>query len=132
VLARATIRYRRGAELNLVAGATGRRFVVRRGRHLRKCGLRVPDEVAGPIASGDKLGEVDVCRGKEKLATLPVVAAADVPAAGLGVRTKDHFTSPWILLLVLFVALAGTVGLNRLRRRSSNGRRGSRGEPEAA
>ena len=43
------------------------------------CGLRVPDEVAGPIASGDKLGEVDVCRGKEKLATLPVVAAADVP-----------------------------------------------------
>jgi D-alanyl-D-alanine carboxypeptidase (penicillin-binding protein 5/6) len=132
VLARATIRYRRGAELNLVAGATRRRFVVRRGRHLRKCGLRVPDEVAGPIASGDKLGEVDVCRGKEKLATLPVVAAADVPAAGLGVRTKDRFTSPWILLLVLFVALAGTVGLNRLRRRSSNGRRGSRGEPEAA
>jgi D-alanyl-D-alanine carboxypeptidase (penicillin-binding protein 5/6) len=132
VLARATIRYRRGAELELVAGDTRRRFVVRRGRHLRKCGLRVPDEVAGPIASGDKLGEVDVCRGKEKLATLPVVAAADVPAAGLGVRTKDRFTSPWILLLVLFVALAGTVGLNRLRRRSSNGRRGSRGEPEAA
>jgi serine-type D-Ala-D-Ala carboxypeptidase (penicillin-binding protein 5/6) len=132
VLGRATIRYRRGAELELVAGNTNRRFVVRRGRHLRKCGLRVPDEVAGPIASGDKLGEVDICRGKEKLATLPVVAAADVPAAGLGVRTKDRFTSPWILLLVLFVALAGTVGLNRLRRRSSNGRRGSRGEPEAA
>ena len=39
------------------------------------------DQVAGPIASGDKLGEVDVCRGKEKLATLPVVAAADVPTA---------------------------------------------------
>jgi serine-type D-Ala-D-Ala carboxypeptidase (penicillin-binding protein 5/6) len=132
VLARVTIRYRRGAELELVAGDTSRRFVVRRGKQLRKCGLRVPDEVAGPIESGDKLGEVDICRGKTKLTTLPVVAAADVPAAGLGVRTKDRFTSPWILLLVVLVALAGTVGLNRLRRRSSNGRRGSRGEPEAA
>ena len=106
--------------------------MVRRGRHLRTCGLRVPHEVAGPIASGDKLGEVDVCRGKAKLATLPVVAAADVPAAGLGVRTKDRFTSPWILLLVLFVALAGTVGLSRLRRRSPTAAAARAAEPEAA
>jgi serine-type D-Ala-D-Ala carboxypeptidase (penicillin-binding protein 5/6) len=132
VLARATIRYRRGAELALVPGDTSRRFVVRRGQRLRKCGLRVPSDVAGPIARGDKLGEVDVCRGKAKLATLPVVASADVPEAGLAVRTKDRFTSPWILLLVFLTALAGTVSLNRVRRRGSNGRRGSRGEPEAA
>ena len=131
VLARPTIRYRRGAELALVAGDTSRRFVVRRGQHLRKCGLRVPDDVAGPLARGDKLGEVDICRGKTKLATLPVVASADVPAAGLAVRTKDRFTSPWTLLLVFLVVAAGTVGLNRARRRGA-GRRGSRGEPEAA
>ena len=93
-LARAAIRYRRGAELELVVGDTTRRFVVRRGQHLRKCGLRVPSEVAGPISRGQKLGEVDVCRGKRKLATLPVVASADVPAAGLAVRTKDRFTRP--------------------------------------
>jgi D-alanyl-D-alanine carboxypeptidase (penicillin-binding protein 5/6) len=131
VLARPTIRYRRGAQLALVAGGTSRRFVVRRGQHLRKCGLRVPDDVAGPLSRGDKLGEVDVCRGKTRLATLPVVASADVPAAGLAVRTKDRFTSPWTLLLVFLVVAGGTVGLSRARRRGT-GRRGSRGEPEAA
>jgi D-alanyl-D-alanine carboxypeptidase (penicillin-binding protein 5/6) len=133
VLARAAIRYRRGAELSLVVGDTSRRFVVRRGQRLRRCGLRVPGDVEGPIARGEKLGEVDVCRGKRKLATLPVVASADVPQAGLAVRTKDRFTRPWTLLLVVLLALGGTVGLARVRRRGSNGRRGSRGgEPEVA
>ena len=131
VLARATIQYRRGAQLALVAGDTTRRFVIRRGQHLRRCGLHVPHAVAGPLSHGDKLGEVDICRGATKLATLPVVASADVPAASFAVRTKDRFTSPWILLLVFLTATAGTVALNRARRRS-NGRRGSRGEPEAA
>ena len=133
VLARAAIRYRRGAELGLVVGDTTRRFVVRRGQRLRRCGLRVPSDVEGPIARGAKLGEVDVCRGKHKLATLPVVASADVPQAGLAVRTKDRFTRPWTLLLVVLLSLGATVGLARVRRRGSNGRRGSRGgEPEAA
>jgi len=131
-LARAAIKYRRGAELALLVGDTSRRFVVRRGQELRRCGLRVPSEVAGPITRGQKLGEVDVCRGKRKLATLPVVSSADVPAAGLAVRTKDRFTRPWALLLVALVALSGTVLLTRVRRRGSGGRRGSRGEPEAA
>ena len=132
VLATAPIKYRRGAELELVAGDTARRFVIRRGQHLRRCGLRVPSDVAGPIARGQKLGEVDVCHGKKKLATMPVVASADVPAASLGVRTKDRFTRPWTLILVVLIALSGTVLLTRVRRRGSGGRRGSRGEPEAA
>ena len=131
-LARAAIRYRRGAELVLVPGDTARRFIVRRGQRLRHCGLRVPSEVSGPISRGQKLGELDVCRGKRKLATLPVVAEADVPAAGLAVRTKDRFTQPWTLALAALVALAGTVGLARVRRRGPGGRRGSRREPEAA
>jgi serine-type D-Ala-D-Ala carboxypeptidase (penicillin-binding protein 5/6) len=131
-LARAAIKYRRGAELALVVGDTSRRFVLRRGQRVRKCGLRVPSEVAGPIRRGQKLGEVDVCRGKRKLATLPVVSSADVPEAGLAVRTKDRFTRPWALLLVALVALSGTVLLTRVRRRGSGGRRGSRREPEAA
>ena len=46
--------------------------------------------------------------------------------------TKDRFTRPWALLLVALVALSGTVLLTRVRRRGSGGRRGSRGEPEAA
>jgi D-alanyl-D-alanine carboxypeptidase (penicillin-binding protein 5/6) len=132
VLARAPIRYRRGAELSLVVGDTARRFVIRRGQHLRRCGLRVPTEVAGPITRGQKLGEVDVCRGEKKTATLPVVSSADVPEAGLAVRTKDRFTRPWTLLLVVLLGLGCTVGLSRIRRRGSGGRRGSRGEPETA
>jgi serine-type D-Ala-D-Ala carboxypeptidase (penicillin-binding protein 5/6) len=106
--------------------------VIRRGQHLRRCGLRAPSDVAGPISRGQKLGEVDVCHGKKKLATMPVVASADVPAASLGVRTKDRFTRPWTLILVVLIALSGTVLLTRVRRRGSGGRRGSRGEPEAA
>jgi D-alanyl-D-alanine carboxypeptidase (penicillin-binding protein 5/6) len=131
-LARAAIKYRRGAELALVVGDTSRRFVIRRGTRLRRCGLRVPTEVEGPISRGQKLGEVDVCRGRKKLATLPVVSSADVPEAGLAVRTKDRFTRPWALLLVVLVGLGGTLALTRVRRRGSGGRRGSRREPEAA
>jgi D-alanyl-D-alanine carboxypeptidase (penicillin-binding protein 5/6) len=132
VLARAAIRYRRGAELALVVGDTGRRFVIRRGTRLRRCGLRVPADVEGPVRRGQKLGEVDVCRGDDKLATLPVVASADVPEAGLAVRTKDRFTRPGTLLIAALIGLGGTLGLARVRRRGSGGRRGSRREPEAA
>ncbi len=133
VLARVPIEYRRGAELALVVGDTSRRFVIRRGQHLRRCALRVPTEVSGPVMRGQKLGEVDICRGeKKKIATLPVVASADVPDAGFAVRTKDRFTRPWTLLLVVMLGLACTLGLSRMRRRGSGGRRGSRGEPEAA
>jgi len=132
VLATAPIKYRRGAELELVVGDARRRFVIRRGQHLRRCGLRVPSDVAGPLSRGQKLGEVDVCRGKRKLATLPVVSSADVPVASLGVRTKDRFTRPWTLMLAVLIALGGTVLLTRGRRRGSGGRRGSRREPEAA
>ena len=132
VLARAPIRFRRGAELALVVGDTARRFVVRRGQRLRRCGLRTPSEVTGPIRRGQTLGKVDVCRGNRKLATLPVVASSDVPEAGIAVRTKDWFTRPWTLGLVVLATLGCTVALARVRRRGSNGRRGSRREAEAA
>jgi serine-type D-Ala-D-Ala carboxypeptidase (penicillin-binding protein 5/6) len=134
VLARAPIRYRRGAELDLIAGDSSRRFVVRTGERLRRCGLDAPAEVAGPIRRGQALGKVRICRGKKKIATLPLVASADVPAASTAVRTKDWFTRPLTLVLVVLLGLAGSVLLARARRRGSNRRRGSRAErePEAA
>jgi D-alanyl-D-alanine carboxypeptidase (penicillin-binding protein 5/6) len=133
VLARAQIRYRRGAELELVAGS-GRRFVVRKGRELKRCGLEAPSEVTGPIRRGQKLGKLKICRGKREIATLPLVASADVPKAGLGVRTKDWFTRPLTLMLVVLLGLGGSVLLARARRRGAHGRRRSRrdSEPEAA
>jgi D-alanyl-D-alanine carboxypeptidase (penicillin-binding protein 5/6) len=133
VVARVPIRYRRGAELNLVP-AGSRHFVVRRGQSLKRCGVKAPTEVSGPVARGKTLGELAICRGKRKIATLRLVAAADVPKAGLAVRTKDWFTRPLTLLVVFLAGLGGSVLLARARRRGPNGRRGSSRdrEPEAA
>jgi D-alanyl-D-alanine carboxypeptidase (penicillin-binding protein 5/6) len=132
VLARAEIQFRRGAELELVAGDTSRRFVVRRGRALRRCGLEAPTEVSGLIRRGQALGKLGICRGERRIATLPVVAGADVPEAGMVVRTQDWFSRPLTLVLVVLAGLGGSVLLARTRARGSNGRRGSREEPEAA
>ena len=133
VLARAPIRYRRGAVLDLVAGANARRFVVRRGQALRRCGLETPSEVEGPIRRGQALGKLRVCRGGKHIATLPVVASDDVPKAGAAVRTKDWFTRPLTLVLVVMFGLGGSVLLARVRRRGPQGRRSRADrEPEAA
>jgi D-alanyl-D-alanine carboxypeptidase (penicillin-binding protein 5/6) len=132
VLTRVAIRYRRGAELGLVAGRSRRRLVLRRGRRLTRCGLRAPAEVAGPIRRGQRLGSVDVCRGRRRVARVALVAAAAVPAAGLAQQTKDWFTRPFSLLVVILAGLGGTVLLARTRGGGSNGRRRARREPEAA
>jgi D-alanyl-D-alanine carboxypeptidase (penicillin-binding protein 5/6) len=132
VLARVPIRFRRGAELALVPQRTSRRFVVRTGSRLRQCGLDAPAEVSGPIRRGERLGSVHVCRGERRLVTIPLVADAAVPEAGVAQRTKDAFTRPWALLAAALAALGGTVLLARSRRRGSNGGRRPRGEPEAA
>lgn len=132
VLTRVPIRYRRGAELGLVAERSRRRLVLRRGRRLTRCGLRAPTEVTGPIRRGQRLGSVDACRGRRRVARVALVATAAVPAAGVGQQTKDWFTRPFSLLVVVLAGLGGTVLLARRRRGGSNGRRGARREPEAA
>jgi len=115
-----------------VSGDPARRFVVRRGQSLRQCGLDAPAEVAGPIRRGQRLGKLHVCRGDRRVATLPVVASADVPEASAAVRTKDWFTRPAALLVLFVAGVGGSVLLARARRRGPNDRRRSRREPEAA
>jgi serine-type D-Ala-D-Ala carboxypeptidase (penicillin-binding protein 5/6) len=132
VLARVPIRYRRGAELALVTGSGGRRIVVRSEERLRRCGVRTPAEVTGPIRRGQRLGTVEVCRGTTRVAQVALIAAAAVPVAGMGQQTKDWFTRPFSLLVVVLAVLAGTVLLTTLRGRGSNSRRRARREPEAA
>ncbi len=131
VLARVPIRFRRGAELGFVAERSTRRLVVRRGERLRRCGLEHPAEVAGPIRRGARLGHVDICRGRRHVARVPLVAAAAVPAAGLGQRTKDWFTRPFSLLAVVLAGVGATFPVARRRRSGPQGRRRAR-EPEAA
>jgi D-alanyl-D-alanine carboxypeptidase (penicillin-binding protein 5/6) len=112
------IRYRRGAELELVVGPNGERTVV--PRHHR--GLvsiqprRFPSHVSGPIPYGQKLGEADVLQDGRKIATVPLVASGEVPAAGLAQRTKSWFTTP-VGVILAFAVLSGTVLLARSRRR---------------
>jgi D-alanyl-D-alanine carboxypeptidase (penicillin-binding protein 5/6) len=112
------IRYRRGAELELVVGPNGERTVVPRHRrdlvtlHAR----RFPSQVSGPIASGQRLGEADVLQDGRKIATVPLVASGEVPSAGLAQRTKSWFTKPLGVILA-FAVLSATVLLARSRRR---------------
>jgi D-alanyl-D-alanine carboxypeptidase (penicillin-binding protein 5/6) len=112
------IRYRRGAELELMVGPNGERTVVPKHRrdlvtiHPR----RFPSQVAGPIEFGQELGEADVLQDGRKIATVPLVASGEVPAADLAQRTKSWFSTPLGVILA-FAGLSCTVLLARTRRR---------------
>jgi len=112
------IRYRRGAELELVVGFNGERTVVPKHQRDRVTikPTTFPREVAGPIAAGEKLGEAQVLQDGRKIATVPLVASGEVPAAGVAQRTKSWFATP-IGVLIGFVVVGGTVVLARRRRR---------------
>ena len=128
------IRYRRGAELELVIGANGQRTVVPRGRRdlVTVVPRRYPSQVQGPIGSGAQLGEADVLQDGRKIATVPLVANGEVPAAGAAQRTKSWFATPLGVILA-FAVLTGTVLLARNRRRPRGpGRRRAREEAGVA
>jgi D-alanyl-D-alanine carboxypeptidase (penicillin-binding protein 5/6) len=112
------IRYRRGAELELVVGPNGERTVVRRGERdtVAVVPTRYPSEVEGPIAYGQELGEADVLQDGRKIATVALVAATEVPKADLAQRTKTWFSRPLAVVLA-FAVLSGTVLVARRRRR---------------
>jgi D-alanyl-D-alanine carboxypeptidase (penicillin-binding protein 5/6) len=118
------IRYRRGAELELVVGRNGERTIVPRGERERVTikPLRYPAEVEGPIAFGTELGTAAVLQDGRRIATVPLMAATEVPAAGVVQRTKAWFTRP-IGVVLAFAVLSGTVLLARWRRRSGGPRR---------
>jgi D-alanyl-D-alanine carboxypeptidase (penicillin-binding protein 5/6) len=118
------IRYRRGAELSLVASRTVKR-VVPRG-HRGDVTTRVvgkPDDVAGPIVAGQSFGAVELLQGGRVVGRIPLVAGSSVPAADLEQKAKSWFTSPLPLLLA-FAVLAGTVLVATLLRKAvRDGRR---------
>jgi serine-type D-Ala-D-Ala carboxypeptidase (penicillin-binding protein 5/6) len=77
--------------------------------------VSVPREVSGPLARGQRLGEAEVRQDGRRVATIPLVAAAAVPEAGVAERTKTWFTRPPVVVLA-FAVLGGTVLLARRRR----------------
>ena len=124
------IRHRRGAELALATGR-GVRRTVRADARVRTRDVGVPDEVAGPIERGQRLGWREVRVDGELVARLPIEATAYVPAAGLVQRTKDWFTRP-LALLAAVAALGGSVLVARRLRQGPARRRATQSEPEAA
>jgi D-alanyl-D-alanine carboxypeptidase (penicillin-binding protein 5/6) len=118
------IRYRRGAELELMIGQNGERTIVPRGERHRVTyrALEYPSEVEGPIVAGQELGTAEVLQDGRRIGTVPLVASAEVPAAGLAQRTKSWFTRP-IGVVLAFAVLSGTVLLARRRRHPGGPRR---------
>ena len=128
------IRYRRGAELELVVGANGERTVVPKHQRERVTikPTKYPREVQGPIAFHAVLGEADVLQDGRKIATVPLVASGEVPAAGAAQRTKSWFATP-LGVLIGFIVVSGTVILARRRRRPRGpGRKRAREEAGVA
>jgi D-alanyl-D-alanine carboxypeptidase (penicillin-binding protein 5/6) len=128
------IRYRRGAELDLMVGPNGERTVIPRGREelLTIRAIRYPTEVEGPIPYGTRLGMAEVLQDGRRIATVPLIGIADVPAAGLAVRTKSWFSTP-IGVVLAFAVLSATVLLaRRWRRARGPGQRPAREEARAA
>ena len=126
--ARPPIRYRRGAELPLVAAGAVRR-VVRRGDPPPQVEVTgVPERVEGPIRRGQRVGaaSVRVRQDSRVLAEVPLVAAAAVSEAGFDQRVKDLVTRPYVPVALLAAAIGSVLAVRALRRGRNRSRRRDR------
>ena len=130
IVATPEIRYRRGATVSLVTEGSVKR-TVRAGAEITIHDVGVPKEVTGPIRRGQRFGYREVLADGKRIAAVPIVSSAPVPAADLPQRTKDWFTRPLALLLAALV-LGGTVLTARRVRRGPPPSRTPSEEPEAA
>ena len=123
ILDRVPIRFRPGAELELVASRTVKRRVLRGGGGFERKLLDVPEEVEGPIREGQRFGTIEVFYRGKRIARVPLVAGDSVAEAGAARRAKEFFTRPSTVAL-LGVALLAAVMISLLMRR----RAGTEGE----
>jgi D-alanyl-D-alanine carboxypeptidase (penicillin-binding protein 5/6) len=130
IVATPEIEYRRGATLRLVTEGSVKR-TVHAGANVTINDVGVPDSVGGAVKRGQRFGYREVLADGKRIAAVPIVSAASVPAADLPQRTKDWFTRPLALLLAGGGGGATVLVARRLRRRRPR-RRPPRQEPEAA
>ena len=94
------IRYRRGAQLELVTDGSRHAHGAASAPASPPATSACPAEVGGPdprAARGS--GAREVLADGELIAVVPVVASASVPEAGPAQKTKDWFTKPLALVL---------------------------------
>ena len=127
VLARVPVRFRGDARLPLVATRTVRRIVPVGEPGAVRLSVTAPRRVQGPLRRGRRLGRVEVRQGGRLVASVPLVAAREVPAPPLVRRSRTGFWTAVVLLVV--AALAGSVLLTRRRRLPRPGRRGQEARP---
>ena len=113
-LARAGLRHR-DAQVPLVA-ASSVRGVVRRGRRPQVRLVGAPEELAGPLGAGARVGSVEVRLGGRVIGRSALVTARAVRAATVGERLTSVRALPAALALVAGL-VACTVLLVLLRRR---------------
>ena len=117
-LERVPIRYRRGAEMSLVAERTVRRVVPRGQRgNVEAVPVDVPEVVDGPIVAGQSFGSAEIRQNGRVVGKVALVAASSIAGADLEQKAESWFTGP-IPILIAFALLAGTVMVARQLRRS--------------
>ncbi|HEU5142067.1 MAG TPA: D-alanyl-D-alanine carboxypeptidase family protein, partial [Solirubrobacterales bacterium] len=121
VLAEPSIRWS-GGELPLRAARTVA-IGVRRGQRLTVA-VRAPDEVEGPLRSGAVLGRATVLVDGMRAATVPLLAAHEVPEATDLERLRSTVIDNALWPLLAVFAILMLVGY--LRRRRHGGRRRAR------
>jgi D-alanyl-D-alanine carboxypeptidase (penicillin-binding protein 5/6) len=114
-LAKVKLAYRGDDTVRVVAGKTDRRTLPR-GERTQMRLVGVPEELDGPLPAGARAGTAEFRVGGRVVASVPLVTARPVEAAGLGTRLASRLSAPSTMLLL---GLLGgcTVLLVALRRR---------------
>jgi D-alanyl-D-alanine carboxypeptidase (penicillin-binding protein 5/6) len=127
VYARPTVRHRSDERVDVVATRSVRRLVDRAARV--RVVAQVPDELAGPLPRGARVGTLTVRAGGRALARVPLVTRVAVPEVGLLERLARGVARPGSLVAIVAM-LGGAAGL--LMRRRGAMRRRRRADMEAA
>jgi serine-type D-Ala-D-Ala carboxypeptidase (penicillin-binding protein 5/6) len=116
VMARPTVRYSPGKHAIVIASSDYIR-VFARSSHVR-VRVKVPSELAGPIAKGARVGTAYVLQNGRIVATVPLVLASALPAVSPLTIAAEFLLRPGTLLAVGLLICAALVAAALWRQRS--------------
>ena len=113
-LARADVEYR--DEHAALVPRRSAVVLIRDGERIKRR-VRAPDEVAGPLAAGERVGSVTVLVDGRPVRRRALVTADDVPGAGTLTVLTSVVGVPLTMLAALAILIAAVVALIRIRAR---------------